>query len=202
MPIRDKKLKECFENNYGIFFKEVLTGLGLQKTFYDDELGIGKNIWASLCEGKTYRKFKFDEVRNKTGIKMKILEGQERMCLYANSGDEYAQNEEENMNLRLEIQQFIDKLKNNNTIMSNDKEIGKYNDQFIKLIKYALSLTGKVNNHAYDKIKGSLDTMKNISVSDYNLIDPKLLEEYLAKLGQHIEVIKAVRVIKDFSNSN
>jgi len=197
--------------NYGVVFKQVFTGLGVQEIFYKNEFP-GKHLWGELCDyGRVNnKKVKFGVLAEKTCIKPSILSGQERMLIKKDSIDAYSENEKVDSEdedtkdwipIADEIKKITKEIKVNNYCLPNDIK-DRYNSEFIKLLEYAIFLTGKNHNLAEYKIKESLKLISNIKSTDYREIDPELLKVYFCMLQKHIEVIKAVHLIKNFDNEN
>lgn len=195
----DKEKSNILKHNYGIFFKGVLTRFRVQQPFVENEIKIGINRWYSLCEGKTFKNANITGIISKTGINAAILRGQQKMRLYKDSEDEKC---EEGVNFSNEINSLIEDIKKNNEHINSIEVRQKYNEEFLKLVRYALSLTDiNVNSPQY-KIDKVLGSMKNIKSDDYKVMDLNDLDRYCEILMSHIEVIKSLQVIKSFDNKN
>lgn len=216
MVIQEEKSEEqkrmARRYNYGVFFRMVLKGLGVQEIFYNEDFIIRKHLWYELCDyGRVNnKKIRFGILQEKTGIKMSILKGEERMLLKKDSVDAYSENdkvdsEDEDENdwipIADEIKKISKEIKENNCHLTNNIK-DKCNSEFIKLLEYAIFLTGKNRNLPEYKINECLRLIKDIKSSDYREVDPKLLKVYFGMLQNHIEVIKAVQLIKSFDNES
>ncbi|MCT8978040.1 hypothetical protein N4T77_15715 [Clostridium sp. CX1] len=185
--------------NFGIFFKEVLTGLGAQEDFKKDIKTITNHLWESLCTGRANNRIKFGEIAEKTHININILRGEKQMLLYKNSEDDYCESMEESV-LRQKIQSFIIQVKNNNYTMPDEAK-DTYNSEFLTLVAYAIFLKRKDINSAEHRVNQCRDIMRSLKSSDYKEIKPELLEIYLNTLERHISAIKAIQLIRNFDET-
>lgn len=189
MAISDSNVKDNLKYNYGLIFKELLKINRVQTKFYKEEFEIGKNRWASVCEGKTNFK-EVDKLYEKTMIDKNILDGHKRMKISTLTDYE---NEDECIR---EINSIFDRYNTNPKATEEEIRNGDYDINFKRLFQYATSLKYKTGNSTIDKLNNIVKEMEKISGMDYIGVDVEMLNNYKNILEEHFDIVLAALTIK------
>lgn len=195
--------REILKHNYGGYFYTMLKSVSKIKAFYKNTLNIGRTRWETICQGEGRTGDFVDRVYAHTLVDKKILTGEKRIFLYAdttNDDDESKKWEIANRkNILKELEQLTRDVVKNHKKLTEEQE-KKYNKEIIKFINYIYKLKwGNVNRSEVDKnVLQILNYFDKLQPARYLEISDEFYEQLEVQLEKHIELLKAVKIIKKF----
>lgn len=183
---------DIIKHNYGIIMKTILEELRLQSTFYDIQMGFGKNRWSSLCGGVMSRGVDVELLYSKTGVDKKYLRGEKRLELFKQPKEmkdlEYIQC----------IKDLINRFDNNpNEVKEELYDEAVFDLDFRKLFFYCIKIKTNKNITLEDKIDVMMQQINYIIGRDYLSISTEKLTEIESIYENHLSKVRAALVLKD-----